>query len=460
MCGIVGVHSGDKFGFYGKDRDALKGMMVVNSLRGIHSTGLMGFHKEESMKDQVNIVKTVGSPYYLFDWNKSDEFFNRMVSNFGTVVGHGRYATRGAVNADNAHPFEENHIVLVHNGGITNFYSLHDKNKHEHIQVDSHLVARLIADEGADEILPRLQGAYTLVWYDTTDGTLHMARNDQRPLFMGNNDKNMFFASEDHTVAWANGRYDLKIGEIKSLPTYQHYTFPKGSLEPEIKEYKQKYVYTPPVKRYNGTEMDDEWYENRKSRRQYYNNLPATDNSGAGISLGDEISFVVEDYRNMFAGGDEKLILGYNDAFPNVEFAVSSGLYKDEELIGATRMVGKVHRIHPLAAGIALRQGIRFRAFLHDHDLEHGRPSLGYMGENKMWLQIRDAIDENAAYSMADYRYQQIAKQGCGWCTCDITPKELANPENLAVWTGTKNEQFLLCPTCATGYCGEQKKTH
>lgn len=460
MCGIVGVHTANKFGFYANDRDALKGMLVVNSLRGIHSTGIMGFHKEDNMREQVNIVKSVGSPFNLFEWDRTDDFLSRMVASMGTVVGHGRYATRGGVNAVNAHPFEEGHIVLVHNGGISNFHQLKDNKKHEGIEVDSHLVARLISEEGAEDVLPTLRGAYTLVWYDTTDGTLHMARNAERPLFMGENKDNLFFASEYPTVWWASARYNLKLEKVESLPTFSHFIFEKGSIEPEVIEYKEKHIYLPPQK-YNHN--DNDYYTPRRQAAKLTNQdqaQMAQMKASTGLSIGDDVAYFIEDFRDLFSGDDSgKLIVGYNENYPNVEFAVASSLFSDNDLISATRMLGKISRVIVIPPTVAIREGVRFRAFLTDFALEEPKAVYGYLDKEKEWVQMKNLADEvNPTYSMATHRLRHLSKDGCGWCTDPITEAELAHPEQLGLWEFGKEIQ-IICKSCAKGYHTHGEKT-
>lgn len=472
MCGIVGLHSANKAGFFKNDVDALKGMLVTNSLRGIDSTGLMGFDKTNEKNHEVNIVKSVGSPFNLFDWGRAREFFDRMNSRFGTVVGHGRYATKGDVNGENAHPFEEGHITLVHNGGISNFYQLRDFEKHSHVQVDSHLVACLIAEKGAEEVLPRLQGAYTLVWYDSTDGTLHMARNDQRPLFLGENKDTLFFASEVETLAFVNSRYNLQMDEEKfvSLPAYRHYIFEKGSLVPEVRTYAQ---YVPPSfqSRYRGEDWD-EWnvmppsnLSKRERKALKYlknnktNNVTQIDRnkliSSAGIDIAAPCSMEIEDWEDhSTANNIQKLVKGYNPLYPNVEIRCWCN-YTDNQLISAGTLKGTVRTILVINPSTTLR-GVPFILFLENHSLgqETTRDAsltkgLGYT-EDKTWVNLTDTTNDTVI-SIASHRFDQMGCHNCAFCDQRLTDEEMEKPENLGVYREHGVER-LVCTSCMCGW--------
>ena len=128
MCGLVAMHTAEKTGFSAYDKDEFKQMMILNSLRGIHSTGIAGVNAR--IGGEVNIAKAVGSPYNLFTYPAASQLIDKIPLSFTTVIGHGRFATQGAVNAMNAHPFRENHIVLAHNGVIKNYFELKDFTKH------------------------------------------------------------------------------------------------------------------------------------------------------------------------------------------------------------------------------------------------------------------------------------------------------------------------------------------
>ena len=251
MCGLILMHTADKIGFLSSDKESLKQMLVLNSIRGVHSTGIAG---ASLLEDDASIIKSIGSPYNLYTQKNTDEFFTRMVSKFTTIIGHGRFATKGGIDAINAHPFKEGHIVLAHNGTINNFYQLKDKDKHANIEVDSHLVAKLIEENGAEATLPRISGAFVFAWIDLNEKTFNIARNSQRPLYACKlKSRNvLYFASEEETLAWNANRNAIALDSMWEVETNKIYTYAFGSIEPTIKEFKN---YT-----YQVTTVDNSWF--------------------------------------------------------------------------------------------------------------------------------------------------------------------------------------------------------
>jgi predicted glutamine amidotransferase len=234
MCGLVALHTKSNLLRYHVDE--FKQKMLINSLRGAHSTGIAGFKG-----GRYNFIKSNGSPYALYNHAESTQFFEGAIE-YQTIIGHGRHATRGEINAYNQHPFREGNIVLAHNGGITNYNELRDEKKHSHITVDSHLVCALINEQGYTNVLPQLQGAYVLMWYDLDEETFHIVRNSQRPLWMAQNtaDTMIYFASEKETLIWNSTRNNTPIHEPQCLPIHQVWTFERGSIEATTEDYVPK----------------------------------------------------------------------------------------------------------------------------------------------------------------------------------------------------------------------------
>lgn len=219
MCGLIGIMDFTKPKFYKADVDIFIGMLLLNSMRGMHSTGAFGVDKNTNKADTI---KNVGTPYHLLGHPKWSEFHNRFVSRYSAVIGHGRYATRGAVNPKNAHPFFRGDITLVHNGTLTNFDELKRlfDDGETAFQVDSDILANMIHTFGIERTLKEARGAYAMIWHNKKERTIHFIRNYERPLSMyKRSDTNqILLASEDNVLEWAiaKGRMKGDLLPVKS----------------------------------------------------------------------------------------------------------------------------------------------------------------------------------------------------------------------------------------------------
>ena len=195
MCGIWGIVSRTGAGLLESDMDAVKMLMLTTVYRGEHSTGVF-VTDYRAPKAAVTGLKVEGGPHNII-YNKPlwKELCDYVHMNGGAVVGHGRYATRGKINAKNAHPFVHKHITLVHNGTIYNGLS-YAKKEEEEIEVDSHALAVAIAERGIEEALTDINGAYAVIVHDAEEGCLYIARNKDRPLWMYEADSRFYFMSE------------------------------------------------------------------------------------------------------------------------------------------------------------------------------------------------------------------------------------------------------------------------
>ena len=168
MCGLVlamGKHTLTQ-----SEIGIFRNMLAFDQLRGEHSTGLFGlfrpynkapfFKVNKECLEGVDFVRsplfvnTVGHVSQLAGGVKSTEWAKAM-------FGHNRYATMGAVNAVNAHPFTHGHITLAHNGTLRNQSLLPDSEKFE---VDSENICYSIDKIGVAETIKRLHGAFALIW--------------------------------------------------------------------------------------------------------------------------------------------------------------------------------------------------------------------------------------------------------------------------------------------------------
>jgi len=213
MCGLVG--------FAGKldhkARKAFDQLLLVDVLRGKHSTGVYGL----TSNGLWDVVKKVGAPGELFDSVKYATLSRR--DNM-LLIGHNRYATQGAVNTTNAHPFVFPDIVGAHNGTLSNQRLLPD---HADFEVDSENIFHSIQEDGFADTVGKLQGAYALSWHDDRDNTLNFSRNCERTLYYTTDKDNtqLFWASEAWMLSGVLGRNSIKHNKILSFEVDMHYSF-------------------------------------------------------------------------------------------------------------------------------------------------------------------------------------------------------------------------------------------
>lgn len=201
--------------FYKTHVDLLSDLLLAGQLRGRDGTGLFRIDSH----NKVDWLKIAGGAENLMADKSFDDFEKAIFSKGQAVVGHNRYATSGGRGTLQAHPFQHEHITLVHNGFVSST-NAKDKDKNLKCEVDSHSFCIDLAQSGDDwkELLQKTTGAFCFVWHDARDNTIRIYRNDQRPLSFYENDDLVLFASERGMAAWCAGRRGLKMDYREAAP--------------------------------------------------------------------------------------------------------------------------------------------------------------------------------------------------------------------------------------------------
>ena len=177
-------------------------------------------------QESAGIAVSKGSQIVVFkDMGLVSQVFNEAtldsLGNAHLAIGHCRYSTTGASVWKNAQPTFRStaigSIALGHNGNLTNSLELqswlNERDKHSGSLLpgslsndatsDTSLITGLLAtfpglstEEAALQVLPRLRGAFSLVFMD--EETLYAARDPQgiRPLVLGRLERGWVVASE------------------------------------------------------------------------------------------------------------------------------------------------------------------------------------------------------------------------------------------------------------------------
>lgn len=235
MCGIVAVAGK----ITSKLDSVFKTLLVLDAVRGIDSTGIAAI----SRGGDGDILKQVGNPYELMDMPKFGKLIGRMNR---VLIGHNRYATQGIVSKANAHPFEFESVIGVHNGTLTNKWKLDDASD---FKVDSQNLYHHINKNGLEHAINICEGAWSLVWWDKYEENINFLRNKERPMWIARtkDDSAIIAASESWMIDVACMREGVEIKEILSTRPDIHYSFVVDKecklFDPETVEVEGAYVH-------------------------------------------------------------------------------------------------------------------------------------------------------------------------------------------------------------------------
>jgi hypothetical protein len=169
--------------------------------------------------------KAVGPPTYMFDRRAYTDTIEN--GTHAALIGHCRAKTVGAVNVQNAHPFdfEDEGIIGVHNGTLT---GVHKLDTYHHSKVDSEVLYGHLAKNGPEDTFSKAEGAWACVWWDNNEETINFIRNDKRPLWFVWSKclRKLFWASEpwmfgavERVIALWEGPKQDGAGKYICLPT-------------------------------------------------------------------------------------------------------------------------------------------------------------------------------------------------------------------------------------------------
>lgn len=199
------------------------GIAGVKEVKGPKPHSTVAYHKRSL--NFIDYLATKGASKLLEDFQE-----------YYYILGHVRASTVGNTKDMNAHPFQYGDITLIHNGTVDRTL-LNTKTDET---VDSAHIASYMAEHGELAALEKLDGGYSLVWYNQNDDSLNFARNDRKPMaiaFIA--DKNELFYGSEYHMLWATlGRNQMRIdGDIRIPTPLVHYKFNKEDL--------RKFTQTP-----------------------------------------------------------------------------------------------------------------------------------------------------------------------------------------------------------------------
>lgn len=204
MCGIVMVAGDITY----PEKRAFSHMLKLDTIRGPHSTGVIAI----DLDGKYAFEKRVGTAYDFVDKADITDQAGHVKGQVKCLIGHNRFATMGAVNARNSHPFDFKTVIGVHNGMIER-PSLNSLPNPEGFQVDSEILYRSIDEIGLEDTIPKVTGAWSLVMYDKEYHEVTLLRNKKRPMVVAfsENGKTIFAASEEWMIVESCKKFNIKI---------------------------------------------------------------------------------------------------------------------------------------------------------------------------------------------------------------------------------------------------------
>jgi glucosamine--fructose-6-phosphate aminotransferase (isomerizing) len=220
MCGIVGYWGAEK------PKDIILEGLKRLEYRGYDSTGVAIFDGPD-----LKVFRSPGKLSQLEAKIKNINFSGT------TGIGHTRWATHGEPNEVNAHPHKVGPVAIVHNGIIENYREIRERLSKQGAKLvsetDSELVAHLLNDElkrgktllqSTMEIIPQLQGAYSILVATESEPDCLVAFKNGPPMLVGLGKGEVIIASDIQAFVNRTNRvvylddgeivYSLK-GEVK-----------------------------------------------------------------------------------------------------------------------------------------------------------------------------------------------------------------------------------------------------
>lgn len=424
MCGIVGLISKNG-SFWSSHLELFTNMLRMDTIRGEDSTGVFGVTKD----GHCDVVKGDADGYLFTRTGNYDDFLTRMDKQYRVVIGHNRAATRGSVTPENAHPFRERHIVLVHNGTINNKDTLN-----KDVEVDSHAIAHALADQDPVKALSKIDGAYALVWFDSNQRTLNLARNNLRPLYILEYDSFWAISSEAGLPMWLNSRENRTHKAIGLVPEEKILVMKidqigKGWHEVPYEEYKYWKAPTIPV------------FHSATGGNHTTVPFPKRDVVNVGGSNVTDLTATKSKNNGMIKAGDSIVFIPKDSKLEDgAEVLIGHPLFDNNEVDENIVIRAVMPRGTTMEDMMKLMDVPKFEAMVQAYRIMGGIP-VAFVKEVKPFVEVMD----NANHPSNKIELEEAIKEGCGKCksiiSIDEVKKGIARKKSDGTWR-------LVCPKC------------
>ena len=419
MCGIVGIADVKKLDV--DQKSAYKQLLYADAVRGMHSTGTVQV-TTGTKRPVFTFKKALEAADYLYQarWDKMEARDTR------AFIGHNRHATMGAIQDRNAHPFTFGHISLVHNGTLIDYDELP---RAKAFKVDSEAIAYAISvTPNPVDVLEKLNGAYSLVWYNQRDNTINFARNDERPMWLAKNalSTTMAWASERPMLEWILGR---KMKNFKftfeRLPHEEYRSYKLDADDFDTYE-SAKFTDYNPWTGYNNTNYG--WRSNRNNGRT---NAVWTGNEylvANNIGIGDTLQFVHDKYAPYIASGPNGVIYGTTTA--GLPVVVQHATRNDLNLMGL--YTGEVSGVRNAWSNSLTDLAITLTA-VRKIDRKETIVVEEPAPEEDLIDDVSDNVMVSGPYGETTIKkFKEYCQDGCGCCSDPVLPHQAET----IIWIG------------------------
>jgi hypothetical protein len=409
----------------------VKDLLIMDAIRGPHSTGLAVVDDNK----KVQCIKSAVTPLDFLDMKKPDLVFKSHINR--VLIGHNRYATKGAINSINAHPFEHGNIIGVHNGTLRNQSLLAES---KYFDVDSENIIHSLDNEGTEATVKKLNGAYAREWWDKAAERLNFIRNHERTLHytLTGDGKTLFWASEPLMLATALDRRNIVYGDILPFTEDFLYQFDMQLnlrvapvLEKPTVRKLDKYVYVAPPRKAHKP--------NNVKKFPARGKQPPSDSSvpeflaSRGYTLDSCVPFYIKSVRGAIAFGET---LDENSCPVRVHTGSPEAAQKLNDSVGffeSTRITG-------FTKAKVAAEGWLSMSYKHIEPKEWvalSTPHVKVEGDDKV---DEDFLRDHNGYIVTRAAFARRYKDGCGVCQ---------NPPDYDIREFTiLGEKEVICDDC------------
>lgn len=488
MCGLFGIIKGKGITPQWYD-NAVKELAILNMLRGYDSTGLIVLPERGKQVRAETIKRAVNAATFVELPRANDAISYSGATQMGGVIGHCRWATRGQVNLDNAHPFQHGGVTMVHNGTIDNPRELVAGHNFAFFDTDSEHICYALSQAEPDAyktVLEKILGPFVIAWHDARNGMTRVARNESstnvvREFHFAPSAKHplLFMSSEWMALSLIEERNpNVAFKDIYVMEPGTVLSWKDDPRDFQLERFTMRKMPKPPAA------VPPKYAKGTGAGSGNVKQVLITDDEyirTSGLApVGSRITWAATSLALPKEKSRHGLLRGYlltSDAMPNLKHTcvkaysqklilAETTLVKEAVVVGYVqekRSIGTDHVMIVMDVKDTDVTSLRGRPFISiDSTENYSAPTKGAPPEpvgtdavtelNDPWPEdVTEAanIDGPNGRKITLTEFSKLTKDGCAWCQCDLFPTDEVHytdrdeplcPSCNRVWT---NEQYL-----------------